>query len=204
MVRMLLLKLSGFILLLCVLQCTASCLVEIMCDVNGYQIPAVVDTGSEITVMSESCAKRCKIFNAIDISFAGKVNGVGTGEIIGAVENQSLHIGKLRFGTKLSVLRKCRRDLIVGLDVLERFQSEVNLSERSVTFKVRGTTVKVPVVGAAPAIATQPPTTLSAPQLPTPVAAPTVIQELSGGFYESDFADEFDEIYDDVVSMEGV
>eukprot|EP01032_Pedospumella_encystans_P013964 gene13964-16055_t len=174
-----------------------------MCDVNGCQIPAVVDTGSEITVMSESCARRCKIFNAVDTSFAGKVNGVGTGEIIGAVENQSLHIGKLRFGTKLSVLRKCRRDLIVGLDVLERFQSEVNLSERSVTFKVRGTTVNVPFVGVSPAIA-KPATPLSAPQLPTPAVAPTVIQELSGGFYENDFADEFDEIYDDVVSMEGV
>ena len=198
-------KLSALILMLCVLQCTASRLVEIMCDVNGYQIPAVVDTGSEITVMSESCAKRCKIFNAVDTRFAGKVNGVGTGEIIGAVENQSLHIGKLRFGTKLSVLRKCRRDLIVGLDVLERFQSEVNLSERLVTFKVRGTTVNVPLVGATQ-IATRTPFPLVTPQPPVSasVVTPAAIQELSGGFYENEFADDFDEIYDDVVSMEGV
>lgn len=199
------LKVIVLMMLLCALQCIASRLVEVMCDINGFKVPAVVDTGSEITVMSESCARRCKIFNAVDTSFAGKVNGVGTGEIIGAVENQSLHIGKLRFGTKLSVLRKCRRDLIVGLDVLERFQSEIKLSERSMTFKVRGNTVNVPLVGheQSPAKAASVATT-SLP--PLSISTPTAVQELSGGFYEDDNFnyDEFDEIYDDVVSMEGV
>eukprot|EP01032_Pedospumella_encystans_P012975 gene12975-14969_t len=177
-----------------------------MCDINGHTVPAVVDTGSEITVMSASCARRCKIYNLLDTKFAAKVSGVGTGEIIGAVQDQSFKIGKLRFGSKLSILRDSRRDLIIGLDILDRFQSEIDLSQRSVKMKVRGTTVKVPLVGDLRTSQTFPvlPSASVAPaKLATP-AAPITVQELSGGFYDEDnFEDDYD-LYDDVVSMEGV
>ena len=197
--------LGALVFLMFLLHCDASH-INIMCDINGHMVPAVVDTGSEITVMSASCARRCKIYNLLDTKFAAKVSGVGTGEIIGAVQDQSFKIGKLRFGSKLSILRDSRRDLIIGLDILDRFQSEIDLSQRSVKMKVRGTTIKVPLVDdlrtsqAAPVL----PSASVAPAKLTTPAAPITVQELSGGFYEEDnFEDDYD-FYDDVVSMEGV
>lgn len=197
--------LSVLVFLVLLLHCDASH-INIMCDINGHTVPAVVDTGSEITVMSASCARRCKIYNLLDTKFAAKVSGVGTGEIIGAVQDQSFKIGKLRFGSKLSILRDSRRDLIIGLDILDRFQSEIDLSQRSVKLKVRGTTVKVPLVNdvrpsQSPSVA--PPLSVPA-KMSVPMSAPITVQELSGGFYEEDGFDDDYDLYDDEVSMEGV
>ena len=194
--------LGALVFLMFLLHCDASH-INIMCDINGHMVPAVVDTGSEITVMSASCARRCKIYNLLDTKFAAKVTGVGTGEIIGAVQDQSFKIGKLRFGSKLSILRDSRRDLIIGLDILDRFQSEIDLSQRSVKMKVRGTTVKVPLVGDLRQSQAPPVAPLSVPTKVS-VPPPITVQELSGGFYDEDGFDDDYDLYDDVVSMEGV
>lgn len=185
------------------LQCGATPLIEIMCDINGYQVPGVVDTGSEITVMSASCARRCKIYSLLDTKYAAKVSGVGTGEIVGAVKDQSFKIGQLRFGNKLSILRESRRDLIIGLDILDRFKSEIDLSQRTVKLKVRQDILNIPLLEKVqPSAAAVPPakaSTIAAPLKPVP--AQITVQELSGGYYEDE---EYDELYEDVVSMEGV
>lgn len=178
-------------------------MIEIMCDINGYQVPAVVDTGSEITVMSASCARRCKIYNLLDTKYAAKVSGVGTGEIVGAVKDQSFKIGQLRFGNKLNILRESRRDLIIGLDILDRFKSEIDLSQRIVKLKVRQDILNIPLLEkvqpAASSKAALKASTIAAPLKPVP--AQITVQELSGGYYEDE---EYDELYEDVVSMEGI
>lgn len=186
------------LVLMLTLQSEAAPLIEVMCDINGYQVPGVVDTGSEITVMSASCARRCKIYNLLDSKYAAKVSGVGTGEIVGAVKDQSFKIGQLRFGNKLSILRESRRDLIIGLDILDRFKSEIDLSQRSVKLKVRGSTVNIPLLE-QPQDSHSTSSTKAMPKVPVP--AQITVQELSGGYYEED---EYDELYDEEVSMEGV
>lgn len=46
---------------------------RVMCEINGYMVPAIIDTGAEITIMSHSCAKKCRIANTIDTNYAGIV-----------------------------------------------------------------------------------------------------------------------------------
>lgn len=184
------------------LICESSHLIEIMCDVNGFSVPAVVDTGAEITVMSASCAKRCKIFNLIDPKHASRVSGVGTGEIIGGIEDHPLRIGPLRFGSKLSVLRHCRREFIIGLDILDRFKGEIDLSKRHVKLNVRGNSVKVPLLNKLREIRSF---EYEKPE-PVAAAAPITVQELTGGFYNDEDSYEEDpvELDEERVSMEGV
>jgi hypothetical protein len=142
--------------------------------------------------MSASCAKRCKIFNLIDSKYAARVSGVGTGEVIGAIKEQSFKIGQLRFGNKLSVLKQSRRDLIIGMDILSRFKSEIDLNQGSVKLKVHGSTVNVPLLEQAKQNA----------NIHRSVAQPQItIQELSGGFYDGD---DYEYLNDEVVSMEGI
>lgn len=173
--------------------CSQGALIEIMASINGYSIPAAVDTGSEITVMSASCAKRCQILNQVDTKLSGKVKGIGsTGEVIGAIRRQKLRLGSLNFVNRVDVLRDSHRDLIIGLDVLQRFNGVVHLGEKTLQLDVQGRPVVIPI--------------LSYGKSPSP---PLTVQELSGGFRdESDESEEESDEYgndnEERVSMEGV
>jgi hypothetical protein len=119
--------------------------VQVLCEINGYLVQGMVDTGAEISVMSSSCAKRCRIANLIDTQHSGKAIGVGSSDIVGGIDNLGMRIGPLNFQNKVSILRNSRCDLLIGLDILERFQCEVSLKEKIVKFNVRGDQVKVPM-----------------------------------------------------------
>jgi hypothetical protein len=118
---------------------------QIPCEINGYIIPAIIDTGAQVTVMSESCARRCHVSNMIDARFSGQAIGIGASDILGRINELSMRVGPISYHNKVSILRDMPKsvDLILGLDFLQRFKSEVNLDERILKLKVRGRTVRV-------------------------------------------------------------
>ncbi len=59
---------------------------QIMCEINGYMVPAIVDTGAQISVMSSSCAKRCHLCTQVDSSLSGRAIGVGSSDIVGGID----------------------------------------------------------------------------------------------------------------------
>ena len=120
--------------------------IQVMCELNGFLIPAMVDTGAEITVMSAACAKRCRLSECIDTQYSGKAIGVGTGDIIGAINEQSMRIGPVSFLNKLSILRNSRCDMLIGLDVLRRFKCEINIGENVMKLSVRRNSIRIPLV----------------------------------------------------------
>lgn len=121
---------------------------QVMCEVNGKMVPAIVDTGAEISVMSTSCARRCDLWNAIDTQHSGRAVGVGTSEIVGGIEGLGIRIGPLSFQNKISILQNSnyRCDFIIGLDILKRFNCDILLRERVIKMHVRGNEVRIPLV----------------------------------------------------------
>lgn len=117
-----------------------------MCEINGFLIPAIIDTGAEITVMSASCAKRCQISSYIDSRYAGKAIGVGSSEIIGGIEDLSFRLGPISFQNKISILRSSRCDFLIGLDILRRFQCDISLGQKTIKLKVRNNTIRLPLL----------------------------------------------------------
>ena len=116
---------------------------QIPCEINGYIIPAIVDTGAQITVMSESCARRCRVSNMIDSRFCGKAVGMGTSDILGRISELPMRVGPISYHNKVSILRESRVDLILGLDFLRRFKSEINLEDGILRMKVRGKVIRI-------------------------------------------------------------
>lgn len=123
--------------------------IQVMCEVNGYLVPAIVDTGAEITVMSMSCAKRCQISSSIDTRFSGQAIGVGSSEIVGAIEDQPFRLGPIKFQNKISVLRSSRCDFLIGLDILRRFQCDISIGQKVLKMKVRNDMVRIPLMSGA-------------------------------------------------------
>ena len=119
---------------------------QIPCEINGFIIPAIVDTGAQVTVMSESCAKRCHISNLIDGRFSGKAVGIGSSDILGRINELSMRVGPISYHNKVSILRQSRVDLIIGLDFLRRFGAEINLEKRMLKLRVRGKVVRIPFI----------------------------------------------------------
>lgn len=121
---------------------------QVVVEVNGFKIPAIVDTGAEISVMSTSCAERCCLTNSIDIQHAGKAIGVGTSEIVGGIDALGLRIGPLSFQNKVSILRSAhqRYDFILGLDILKRFNCDILLRQKILKMNVKGNEIRVPML----------------------------------------------------------
>mmetsp|Transcript_16517 Transcript_16517/g.15847 ORF Transcript_16517/g.15847 Transcript_16517/m.15847 type:complete len:310 (-) Transcript_16517:91-1020(-) len=115
----------------------------IPCEINGFIIPAIVDTGAQVTVMSESCAKRCRVNNQIDGRYSGKAVGIGSSDITGRIHDLSMRVGPVSYQNKVSILRESRVELIIGLDFLKRFGAEINLEKRILKLKVRGKVVRI-------------------------------------------------------------
>ena len=119
---------------------------QVMCEVNGYTVPAIIDTGAQISIMSYSCAKRCRINNNIDTRYAGRAIGVGSSDILGRINGLNMKIGPISFDGKVSILRDSRVDFLIGLDFLKRFNCEVSFKDRALRLQVRDKFYKIPLI----------------------------------------------------------
>jgi DNA damage-inducible protein 1 len=157
---------------------------QVLCEVNGFLVPAIIDTGAQITVMSASCAKRCRISNKIDARFSGRAVGVGSSDIIGRIDGLEMRVGPVSFEGRVSVLRDARVDFLIGLDLLKRFNTEVNLKDHVLKLQVRERWYKVPLLN-------------KNSDLEVPSASSSASSLPSGSFLddadlsESDFSDEY-------------
>ena len=102
----------------------------VQCYINGFLIPAVIDTGAQISIMSEACLKRCHLHKDIDTRYKGRAIGVGHSEILGRVPSLPIRLGPVSFKSMISVLKDSRVDFIIGMDLLNKFESEINIKNR--------------------------------------------------------------------------
>jgi hypothetical protein len=123
--------------------------IQIMCELNGYTLPAVVDTGAQLSIMSMSCAKRCRLSPFIDPRYSGKAIGVGFGEIVGQIRDIPLRIGPIVTNSRIAVLRgggSSRVDFIIGLDLLRKFKCDISLMEGFLRLHFKGKAFKIPLL----------------------------------------------------------
>jgi DNA damage-inducible protein 1 len=97
-------------------------------SVNGEPVKAFIDSGAQMTIMTQSCAEKCHIMRLVDKRFQGVAMGVGQSKIIGRIHTCALRVGAQFISTSVTVLeQKSGPQFIFGLDNLKRHQCCINL-----------------------------------------------------------------------------
>lgn len=111
----------------------------INCKVNGFPIKAFVDSGAQSTIMSKACAERCNILHLIDDRWSGIARGVGTQKILGRIHLVQLEINGVFVPCSFVILEHQPMDMLLGLDMLRRYQCSIDLKANVLRIGTSGT-----------------------------------------------------------------
>eukprot|EP00817_Percolomonadidae_sp_ATCC50343_P002745 CAMPEP_0117428544 /NCGR_PEP_ID=MMETSP0758-20121206/8223_1 /TAXON_ID=63605 /ORGANISM="Percolomonas cosmopolitus, Strain AE-1 (ATCC 50343)" /LENGTH=457 /DNA_ID=CAMNT_0005214949 /DNA_START=18 /DNA_END=1391 /DNA_ORIENTATION=+ len=100
--------------------------------INNKDTVALIDTGAQMSVISEKKALNLGLGRWINKRFEGKVHGVGTSNIIGRICKTEMFIGDASIDTSLTVLENQKHDaidIIIGLDLMKSHGIIVDLQQ---------------------------------------------------------------------------
>lgn len=106
--------------------------------VNGIALKAFVDSGAQMTIMSQRCAERCGILRLVDRRFQGMAVGVGQQKILGRVHMYQLEVAGDHLPTSFSILENQPMDMLLGLDMLRRHQCCIDLRSNQLVIGTTG------------------------------------------------------------------
>ncbi|KJH42141.1 UBA/TS-N domain protein [Dictyocaulus viviparus] len=99
-------------------------------EINGHPVKAFVDSGAQVSIMSEACAQRCKLYHLIDKRFTGTARGVGgTQKFVGKIHSCQVKVEDHFFPCNFDVMADREMDVLLGLNILKRHQCNINLKD---------------------------------------------------------------------------
>ncbi|VDO47608.1 unnamed protein product [Onchocerca flexuosa] len=103
--------------------------------INGVEVKAFVDSGAQVSILSDSIAQRCNLMRLVDKRFQATVHGVGGAQqLLGKIHACQVQIEEQFFSCNFDVLANRDIDVLLGLDILKRHRCVINLQDNSLRF----------------------------------------------------------------------
>jgi hypothetical protein len=115
------------------------------CELNNVTFEMILDTGAQISMISEDLMESLQIDHRLDRSYQKDCYGVGTSQIIGVIFDCYVKIGpKTMIPLNLNVMKKCYENggreqearkyvALLGMDFLLKYRCTINIFERNLT-----------------------------------------------------------------------
>lgn len=98
-------------------------------EVNGVPVKAFIDSGAQMTIMTEDFARRCHLERLLDTRFHGTAVGVGSSRILGRVHAAPMKVSGHFITSSITVLeQKSGPQFIFGLDMLKRHRCRLDFA----------------------------------------------------------------------------
>lgn len=118
------------------------------CEIGAHEVEILVDTGAEMSIISESLARQLDLLHRLDKRYRGTARGVGSAAILGKVFDVPVKLGQVEFELTFSVLQTQNCELILGLDLMRYFKCLVDLEKNCLIFGGSGG-VEVPFLASS-------------------------------------------------------
>lgn len=119
-------------------ESSAPGMVHVACEVGDKEAEMLVDTGAQMSCVSEPLAAQLGILSRLDRTMQGMANGVGQAKILGQVFDVPVKLGNVEFALNFSVLAMQKPLLILGLDLMRQYKCLVDLERSCLVFGGQG------------------------------------------------------------------
>ncbi|VBB25883.1 unnamed protein product [Acanthocheilonema viteae] len=103
--------------------------------INGVEVKAFVDSGAQVSILSDSIAQRCNLMRLVDKRFQATVHGVGGAQqLLGKIHACQVQIEEQFFPCNFDVLANRDIDVLLGLDILKRHRCVIDLQNNCLRF----------------------------------------------------------------------
>lgn len=130
-------------------------MLHVACEIGEHEIDMLVDTGAQMSVISEQLAAQLGLLSNLDRRHQGTANGVGQVKILGKVWNVLVKLGHVEFSLNFSVLSTQQPIILLGLDLMREFKCLVDMERNCLVFGGCGG-VQVPFVSSAREVVSSP------------------------------------------------
>lgn len=101
-------------------------------SINGYDVPAFIDTGAQRTLMTPELCEKCDLNHLVDLRFKAQAKGVGEKESSGRIHSVPMLIGGEVCNTSLTILDIADVGLLIGLDWMKSFKVKIDLNNNGI------------------------------------------------------------------------
>uniref|UniRef100_A0A0R3RR07 UBA domain-containing protein n=1 Tax=Elaeophora elaphi TaxID=1147741 RepID=A0A0R3RR07_9BILA len=113
--------------------------------INGVEVKAFVDSGAQVSILSDSVAQRCNLMRLVDKRFQATVHGVGGAQqLLGKIHACQVQIEEQFFSCNFDVLANRDIDVLLGLDILKRHRCVIDLQNNCLRFGESAATYFLP------------------------------------------------------------
>ncbi|KAG8346412.1 putative Aspartyl protease gag polyprotein putative aspartyl protease Retroviral aspartyl protease [Trypanosoma vivax] len=98
------------------------------CEINKVKIKALVDTGTQASIISAAAAERCGLMRLVDRRMACILQGIGEQQSLGRIHMVHANVSGLHICMSLTVLEHKNLDLVLGLDTMKRHRMVIDLN----------------------------------------------------------------------------